>query len=927
MDSLVLKHFPNSPTKSSTTSNVYNVTKTYFEVPLDQQELFWVTYCQSIIDKKNPYISELVSSKTQNVQLGFDIFLAFERNYISIREDVIDDAIRSIHEYVKRIIGIIQATIFSYFERSEQGSEYLACYLCRNSDTILTWTNSQVEYKGRITFPYAFIQNGHVNQFYRLLLNQLQIQIVQLNGFLTLVPINGLDTIIRPINVDMTEMYGSSDSYDAPPFELYQIYGMITGETEVSVPLEKAFSPMFHTLCKTGTIKYETLIAHAQQYGWRFWLPLFFSNGYYSQPLVEKHAGFFSFTEEVPRVTLKTIKDSGDTQSHLERTRQLLSMLDKSRVDIYWSWYDIGSSLHSIDKGREGLNLWKWITTQSDFKGEQDCEEQWYQFNGSDGVTIATIEWFAIHDNPDQYMKFVDKEVQDAIVRAIFEQQEKPIAKAFRACFPFDFVCSNYESSDWYFYKDHRWAQDDGTSMLMWYLNEKFQPKLEKMRMEISQKVAGSRDAEFKSKSENTISAITELIKKLNGNSFKEKVCRELKLYYQCRRFTGYMDLNPNYTATPNGIIDLRGGRFSLRPGKPEDFLTKTTNCMFPETFTWETPVVKDVLAYIEKVFRSKALREYFWRLMGKLLYSGNIDKIFPIWTGEGNNSKSILVRLIEAALGSYAVKLPTTLITETGKDSGKATPVLIHSRGAKVAFLQEPDRDQKIKSGPVKEITGHDTMYVRELFQKGGKIVEMEITIVPFLITNKIPNIPDCQQAIWERTNVTEFTSRWDKNAPADPTEQYIQGLFPMDRFFDRQIPRMAPAFLWIMAQKYEEYYRDGLQPPEEVLTATEAFRVSNNKFIHFTRDCIVQVLDINGIPDGNARVSVDEMYNAYRKWYADQQYREKIDNKSAFKENIETTWRIKVDAHNGWAGIRLNSPVQAAAGGFSSLLAGAVL
>ena len=302
---------------------------------------------------------------------------------------------------------------------------------------------------------------------------------------------------------------------------------------------------------------------------------------------------------------------------------------------------------------------------------------------------------------------------------------------------------------------------------------------------------------------------------------------------------------------------------------------------------------------------------------MGKLLYSGNIDKIFPIWTGEGNNSKSILVRLIETALGSYAVKLPYTLITETDKDSNRATPALIHSRGAKVAFLQEPNKNRPIQSGPVKEITGHDTMYVRDLFQKGSKIVEMEITIVPILVTNRIPDIPDCQPAVWERTNVIEFSSRWGRDAPEDPKDQYVQGLFKINRFFDREIPKMAPAFLWIMAQKYEDYIQNGLDPPDDVLQATENFRVSNNKFIHFTRDCINQVVDINGQIDLEARLDLNQLYEAYRKWYLDQQFKEKVDNKSQFRENLEMVWRQKADGNNSWGGISLKANVIAAATG----------
>ena len=554
------------------------------------------------------------------------------------------------------------------------------------------------------------------------------------------------------------------------------------------------------------------------------------------------------------------------------------------------------------------MKLWKWVTSQSDYKDESDCEVTWNILDNDGKVDIDTLECFAYQDNKTRYELFREPTVKDAMHRAIHLQEHTPVAKAFKACFPYEFVCTNYHKSEWYYYNQNRWIEIDGTSTLMWYINEKFQPKIEQLRAEISQKIATSRDQEFKSRNETILSLIGTLIKKLSGYSFKNGLCNELKVYYHNPRFNGYKDIIPHYTATPSGVIDLRGGKSIVRPGKPQDYITKSTRYPYPHKFTWETKSVVECLDYIKKVFRSKRLRDYFWRFSSSILFSGNIDKIFPIFAGEGDNSKSMLVRLFEAAFGSYAVKLPTALIVEKRTGADSATPSLIHARGAKIAFLQEPNKKDTIQSGTVKEMTGNDTMYVRDLFQKGSKIIEMEVTYVPVLIVNKIPPIPDCQRAIWERTRVINYGSTWAANAPKYIEDQFTQGIFQMDRFFDKKIPLMAPAFLWILVQKYPDYVNEGLNDPPEVMEATENFRVNNNFYIHFTRDCLKQVVTPSGAAEMNAFVTLDELYTHFTKWFNQQQFNVKVPNKTDFKDEIQTTWKQKADGENKWYGLQFN-------------------
>ena len=907
MDLWLRNHFQQTPDPAKAT-HFHNVTKGYLDVPINAQREFWLNYCGSVSDGHNPYICEIVSTR-DSVQLAYKIKLVFERQQVPCRSDLITELVDSIDQYVQHIIGVIQSMISHYFEETVQKCEYIACYLRREVTSTLIWHTNTVEYRGKIVFPYAHIRKEYISKFYHFVINQLQLQGDNADEYLTISPINGFDTLIQPLNEQIVEMYGSTINADTPPLKLYEIYGFLNTDVKTTFDISTVFVPTLHSVVVQGIIGSDVISKKMQENGINFWLPLFFSVGFYDVPLKAKE-GMSLANTDAPVITMTVIKEGGEALTKLERARQLLNQIATSRVEEYWSWIDIGQALYSVDNSKEGLRLWKWFTTQSDFKTEEDCEQIWYTFNGALDVDIETLEYFASIDNPDKYATFREVEIKEAIDKAIHLQEHTPIAKAFRACFPYQFICSNFEGGEWHHYNGQRWIPMSGTAELMWYINEKFQPILEKRQAEIAEKIMKSRDAEFKAKNQNLMTVITQLISKLSRNGFKEGLCKELKIYYRKENFNRLKDMKPEFMATPSGVIDLRGGTPAIRLGKPQDYITKCTRYPYPHEYTWESQAVQMTMAYLKQVFQSKTLNEYMLRLGASLLLSGNNNRIFPIFSGEGANSKSIFVRIIECAFGSYAVKLPTSLITEKRTAADAATPTLIHSQGAKVAFLQEPNNRDVIQSGTVKEITGGvDTMYVRDLFQKGSKIIEMDVTIVPILIANKIPVIPDCQQAIWDRTRVIFFSSKWAADAPDTPEEQMLRGVFKLNKFFDRNIPMMAPALLWIFVNKYLEYYNEGLNDPAEVLQATETFRVANNFYIHFTRDNIKTVLTVAGDVDNTAFVTLDELFNSFRKWYADQQFRAKMPNKTEFKENLEIVWRQKADPENKWYGLRLNT------------------
>ena len=912
MDLWIRRHLPENsdPTKAPF---LHNVTRTPIELPAEETEGFWVQYCDSVRLGTNPHLSEVTKNR-HSVQLGFDFELKFDRPQIPYKAEIVMNLTSSIDRYVENVTAVIQMQIQNYFEATQSQSEIFGCYLRREDNNVLLWKNDTVEYTGRLIFPYAHVKSEYLSRFSHLVLTQLQLTGHTPDRHLPISPVTGLDTFIRPRTGETIEMYGSSFSEGVDPLKLVDVFGLLNTDVKASLQVEKIFVPTFHGNVVAGKLSINTIVSKTQEHGLKYWLPLFFSSDFFDHPLKAKD-GISLEMQEPPKITISVIKENGEVLSKVERARQLLKYISLKRMDHYWSWIDIGQALKTVDSV-EGLQLWKWMTNQSDFKGPEDCDLMWPTFDGSEQVDIETLEYFASLDNPDGFEKYREQEVRAAMNKAITEQTHTAVAKAFKACFPHKFICSNFEAGMWFMYNGSRWTGMSGTSYLEYYVNEMFRPKLEQLQAKIAIEITQSRDQEFKDRNQNFQNMIGQLIIKLGNNGFKNSLCREMKIYYWKDHFNQLKDRHPDYTAHPTCVTDVRGGEAVQRPGKPQDYCYRCTRYDPLRDGSWEHPSVKMCTNYLKQVFRGERLYHYVLRFLASLLKSGNSNKLFPIFSGEGQNSKSVLVRIIEAAFGNYAVKLPTTLITGKSTQSDGATPSVIHSSGAKVAFLEEPNRDEVIRSGSVKKYTGQDTLYVRDLFQKGSQIVEMFLSMVPILVANKIPVIPDCQEAIWNRTRVIGFSSKWSANAPSDPKEQFIQGIFRLDKHFDRNVPILAPALLWIMCQMYGPYFSEGLIDCPEVLEATSNFQIANNFYIHFTKDCFKVALKADGTIDTSAVITLDEIYGDFRKWYADQQFRERIPVKSEFKENIQLIWKVKADVDNKWYGyIRLNAQRNAVA------------
>lgn len=307
------------------------------------------------------------------------------------------------------------------------------------------------------------------------------------------------------------------------------------------------------------------------------------------------------------------------------------------------------------------------------------------------------------------------------------------------------------------------------------------------------------------------------LYKSSYGNSHADRkhFIHDVALHLYIDKFTNRLY---KYSAINiyNISLDITNGK--LREGSPADYTSLTTIHSDPKFLPQVINILKDI-------FPDRDVYDFALRYMGSLLIPGNKDKIFMIWSGKGNNGKSILARLLELALNEYAIKLPTSTVTGKRISAGSATPEIAMLERRLVAFLQEPSDTEKINIGIVKELTGNDSIYVRDLY---GNPRNIEMTAKLIYVANSIRSIDTTEGALWNRIVVMPFNTVFVNNP-----------IFSHERLSDKhlfnKLHLYAPSIMHLLIIQAQLYLKHGLLESRTIRDTTNKARLDNNSVLEY--------------------------------------------------------------------------------------------
>jgi phage/plasmid-associated DNA primase len=828
------------------------------------RQIFWTEYCK-LVQKQNED-----PTRTYNFFLGEvndeSAFVA-ELTFRFINSDKINHQEGPFNEtFICDVIECINRILENNLVISEDKSELICCVLESRKLVADILTPDEVKYTLRLQYPFCRTKVLTQKQLLRdLIIKELHVRGPTLDQSALGDWSQRYDASIPTSYVPL---YGSRRKASDEPLELTHIYRPERDQYGLldEVELENIFEPINHTDVQTKRINRDIFEEGEEE----FWAPLFFSPIYW--PTISKMIQKNENNNSQESSFFIPVPGNDDPKTPMDFLKIFIPMLKEERKNDITLWMDVGKAYyHATNGSLEGLNEWKRYTegNGSDaciFKAI-DCEMKYPLFRDS-LITYKTIAWHAKVDSPDLYYNWNNKWFGISFDKTVKEPLHSDLAEMFYRKYWLNFAYSSggrrgagrtYRFDE----NGHRWRMlEDGEIVIGKILTDEFLTLFDDTRRETNAELAKmdseqppqrslrkngkssrpSREenddvSELEMKFKNLLKIITIL----GSVPQKRSVITAIQEKLFIEGFDRNLDTNPMLVGVLNGVIEVDTKDARFRKGRPEDYLSMYTSLPYREDFSWDCDSVKRYLSYLNQVFPDKDLMKFMRKDIASFLKGRNAEKLFRIFSGSGDNSKSVYIKLVERAFGSYAVSVPVSVITVKRGSSSSASPETARLRGAHIATCAEPDDNETIKAGIVKSMTGNDRFFTRALFSNGEEIEAMYKLI---LITNKVPSIPNAGKAIKNRVMIIPFLATFvDKDYPEDEEEQYEKKTFKKDPDFEDYVPLLSQAMLWCAVQDYQNYCREGLKCfPKVIVDETNAYWEENDAYDLFIREKLVK-------------------------------------------------------------------------------------
>ena len=366
---------------------------------------------------------------------------------------------------------------------------------------------------------------------------------------------------------------------------------------------------------------------------------------------------------------------------------------------------------------------------------------------------------------------------------------------------------------------------------------------------------------------------VDNIIAKLENVSFKNNIISQIVYLFKTYDTDFYQNLDSTtyLVGFKNGVYDFKKNEF--REGRETDYITFSTGYDFVD-YDPDAKETKEIYEFLQKIIPNKRVLEYTLKVLGKSLI-GIPDERFYIWTGlSGANGKSTLVNFLEYTLGDYITSVDVSLLTNKRANASNASPDVVRLRGKRIFTFQEPEYDDKLRTGILKQYTGGDTIIARELF-KAPISFKLQGTMI--MCCNDLPAVTSCDGGTWRRIRVIDFTSRFCDN-PIKANE------FKIDPTIKYKIQSWRPYFMSILIHWYKLFLTQGMNEPDEVTKATAKYKVDNDKFDEFF-DQIIEESQTNF-------ESTKTIYSHFSSWWSNNYPNSRIPDMKDFKRAMKTKY-----------------------------------
>jgi P4 family phage/plasmid primase-like protien len=520
-----------------------------------------------------------------------------------------------------------------------------------------------------------------------------------------------------------------------------------------------------------------------------------------------------------------------------ELLRELLPHLNQSRFDYYPHWLRLGFVLYNegftVD---EFIEISKRSTKYIDATSPRWIKEKWFHFRKS-RLTQSTLWRWLSEDNPDAYHELVVKRKDFWTLMNCMSHAE--VAQFFY----------NMKTDSYVFHELIGWYQLGNNNI--WELYEKTPSMLKSDIWNTLKKVAkehlqslpkpeapdsdcSEEDKEqykedmkiYKTK----IKTIWKFVNSIGTSGFVDGVIQFLPSMYKFDELIAKMDESRNLLAFSNKVVDL--DTMEVRDISPTDYISINTEYPYPEVRYPE--VRQEIIQTLRSIFETDDEINTYPDSLGELTryalehiclsLCGNnkYEKIY-IWTGKGGNGKGLLTEIVKRSFGKYFHPLPHTIITKPSDKKDSACPALAKAKGKRFVQFSEPEAEDKLQVGLIKELTGNDEITARDLF-KSTIIYKPQFGL--YGQTNNIPKLNRPDGGAGRRIRIIKFVFSFISN-PTDPFHKLIN----MD-LKDKIVksPEWRDEFMLLLLETYDRLRGKTIHEPQRVLDDSKEYMEDNN-------------------------------------------------------------------------------------------------
>lgn len=614
----------------------------------------------------------------------------------------------------------------------------------------------------------------------------------------------------------------------------------------------------------------------------------------------------------------KEIFDRLSENEHKSIENKVLKCLSVERASEYETWLKVGMCLYNIG-GDSLLDLWKKFSEKYDrySKGlsKRDCDIKWKGFKES-GLTIGSLNHWAKLDNLKEYMKIIEESLTQLIQKSITRGgHHDDIAEVVYNLYKDEYICVDLKDG-WYYFNGNKWVECKKGYKLHECLTKYVKEIYYKFHQEYKKKMDEAKENEDDIASGNFDGyqkAAYKIYENLKNVTFQENIMKACRIKFYKEDIMKKLDSNPMLLGFNNCVFDLK--RNELREGRPEDYLTMTTELEMPiyqkelplsidelnekikyrvgkyvendngikewDYKLWDNgdknyynKVARDIITFFKQILPDGELLKYCLRFVACRLCGMVINQRFSFWTGSGGNGKSILMDLIRETFGQYCTNLPVTLLTQKRKASNAASPEKARTRGVRLCYMQEPDSNERINAGEMKELSGGDMIQCRKLYSDPFEFKPM-FEIV--LMCNEKPTIDDKSNGAWRRVQVYPFISKFvDDSKQWDINTNKQNHIYPRNKELSNNLKEWPIIFMGMLLKEWEEMggIQDKNEIPDKIKYETDKYKNQNDIIGQWIRD---ELEECGGGPleqggDGtNDTSTCQELYKEFIKWSSD--------------------------------------------------------